>query len=77
MYEIISDMSSRQDAIEERLTNLEDKLQALQVQNYFFYIILILYFLIIKFKLINVSFSYQTIKKNKIKTRTIWRVCQI
>lgn len=56
-------MSSRQDAIEERLTNLEDKLQALQVQNYFFYIILILYFLIIKFKLINVSFSYQTIKK--------------
>lgn len=29
-------MSSRQDAIEERLTNLEDKLQALQVQNYFF-----------------------------------------
>lgn len=77
MYEIISDMSSRQDAIEERLTNLEDKLQALQVQNYFFYIILILYFLIIKFKLINVSFSYQTIQKNKIKTRTIWRVCQI
>ncbi|TMW51548.1 hypothetical protein DOY81_003379 [Sarcophaga bullata] len=31
VYEIISDMSSRQDAIEERLTNLEDKLQALQV----------------------------------------------
>ncbi|XP_049310584.1 small conductance calcium-activated potassium channel protein isoform X9 [Bactrocera dorsalis] len=30
VYEIISDMSSRQDAIEERLTNLEDKLQSLQ-----------------------------------------------
>lgn len=35
MYEIISDMSSRQDAIDERLTNLEDKLQALQVQIFF------------------------------------------
>lgn len=31
VYEIISDMSSRQDAIEERLTNLEDKMQTLQV----------------------------------------------
>uniref|UniRef100_A0A1B0AE54 Potassium channel domain-containing protein n=1 Tax=Glossina pallidipes TaxID=7398 RepID=A0A1B0AE54_GLOPL len=30
VYEIISDMSSRQDTIEERLTNLEEKLQALQ-----------------------------------------------
>uniref|UniRef100_T1GRY1 Calmodulin-binding domain-containing protein n=1 Tax=Megaselia scalaris TaxID=36166 RepID=T1GRY1_MEGSC len=30
VYEIISDMSSRQDAIEERLTNLEDKMQTLQ-----------------------------------------------
>lgn len=32
VYEIISDMSSRQDAIEERLTNLEDKMQSLQVR---------------------------------------------
>lgn len=31
VYEIISDMSSRQDAIEERLTNLEDKMQSIQV----------------------------------------------
>lgn len=31
VYEIISDMSSRQDSIEERLNSLEDKLQALQV----------------------------------------------
>ncbi|XP_032296064.1 small conductance calcium-activated potassium channel protein isoform X3 [Drosophila virilis] len=30
VYEIISEMSSRQDAIEERLTNLEDKMQSLQ-----------------------------------------------
>ncbi|XP_067638120.1 small conductance calcium-activated potassium channel protein isoform X3 [Eurosta solidaginis] len=30
VYEIISDMSSRQDAIEERLTSLEDKLQSIQ-----------------------------------------------
>lgn len=32
MYEIVSDMSTRQDAVEERLSNLEDKLQTLQVQ---------------------------------------------
>lgn len=32
VYEIISDMSSRQDAIEERLTNLEDKMQSIQVR---------------------------------------------
>lgn len=31
VYEIVSDMSSRQDALEERLSSLEDKLQALQV----------------------------------------------
>lgn len=31
VYEIVSDMSSRQDAVEERLSSLEDKLQALQV----------------------------------------------
>lgn len=31
VYEIISDMSSRQDSIEERLTGLEEKLQNLQV----------------------------------------------
>ncbi|KAL5275115.1 KCNN2 family protein [Megaselia abdita] len=30
VYEIISDMSSRQDAIDERLTSLEDKMQTLQ-----------------------------------------------
>ncbi|XP_037903330.1 small conductance calcium-activated potassium channel protein isoform X3 [Hermetia illucens] len=30
VYEIISDMSTRQDAIEERLSSLEDKMQALQ-----------------------------------------------
>lgn len=32
VYEIVSDMSSRQDAVEERLTNLEDKIQTLQVR---------------------------------------------
>ncbi|CAO1420117.1 unnamed protein product [Diamesa hyperborea] len=32
VYEIVSDMSSRQDALEERLSSLEDKLQALQDQ---------------------------------------------
>lgn len=31
MYEIVSDMSTRQDALEERLSSLEDKLQGLQV----------------------------------------------
>lgn len=31
VYEIVSDMSSRQDAVEERLSSLEDKMQALQV----------------------------------------------
>lgn len=31
VYEIVSDMSSRQDALEERLSGLEDKLQTLQV----------------------------------------------
>uniref|UniRef100_A0A1A9WAW0 Calmodulin-binding domain-containing protein n=1 Tax=Glossina brevipalpis TaxID=37001 RepID=A0A1A9WAW0_9MUSC len=43
VYEIISDMSSRQDTIEERLTNLEDKLQALQVD--FNYLKCLQYFL--------------------------------
>lgn len=33
VYEIVSDMSTRQDAVEERLSNLEDKLQTLQVRN--------------------------------------------
>ena len=32
MYEIVSDMSSRQDTLEERLTSLEDKLAAIQEQ---------------------------------------------
>lgn len=32
MYEIVSDMSSRQDALEDRLTTVEDKLSALQEQ---------------------------------------------
>uniref|UniRef100_A0A6B2E5N5 Putative calcium-activated potassium channel n=1 Tax=Phlebotomus kandelakii TaxID=1109342 RepID=A0A6B2E5N5_9DIPT len=32
VYEIVSDMSSRQDAVEERLSSLEDKLQSLQEQ---------------------------------------------
>ncbi|XP_070504028.1 small conductance calcium-activated potassium channel protein-like isoform X3 [Chironomus tepperi] len=32
VYEIVSDMSSRQDALEERLSGLEDKLQTLQEQ---------------------------------------------
>lgn len=31
VYEIVSDMSTRQDALEERLSSLEDKLQGLQV----------------------------------------------
>lgn len=31
VYEIVSDMSSRQDAVEERLSSLEDKMQGLQV----------------------------------------------
>lgn len=32
MYEIVSDMSTRQDALEERLVSLDDKLTALQEQ---------------------------------------------
>lgn len=34
VYEIVSDMSARQDALEERLSSLEDKLQGLQVSTY-------------------------------------------
>ncbi|XP_031637769.1 small conductance calcium-activated potassium channel protein-like [Contarinia nasturtii] len=33
VYEIVSEMSSRQKAVEERLTNLEDKIQTLQVKS--------------------------------------------
>lgn len=33
VYEIVSDMSTRQDALEERLSSLEDKLQGLQVSD--------------------------------------------
>lgn len=33
VYEIVSDMSTRQDAVDERLSSLEDKLQSLQVMN--------------------------------------------
>lgn len=32
VYEIVSDMSTRQDALEERITSLEDKIQAVQVK---------------------------------------------
>lgn len=32
VYEIVSDMSTRQDTLEDRLTNMEDKLVALQEQ---------------------------------------------
>lgn len=32
VYEIVSDMSSRQDALEERITSLEDKIQTVQVR---------------------------------------------
>lgn len=32
VYEIVSDMSSRQDTLEERLSSLEDKLSAIQEQ---------------------------------------------
>lgn len=35
VYEIVSDMSTRQDALEERLSSLEDKLQGLQVSMVF------------------------------------------
>lgn len=31
MYEIVSDMSNRQDTVDERLSSLEDKVQSLQV----------------------------------------------
>lgn len=31
VYEIVSDMSTRQDALEERITSLEDKIQMVQV----------------------------------------------
>jgi hypothetical protein len=34
VYEIVSDMSARQDALEERLSSLEDKLQGLQVSTW-------------------------------------------
>lgn len=33
VYEIVSDMSSRQDALEERISSLEDKIQTVQVHN--------------------------------------------
>lgn len=32
MYEIVSDMSTRQDAVDDRLSTLEDKMVALQEQ---------------------------------------------
>lgn len=32
VYEIVSDMSSRQDALEERIQNMEDKIQTVQVK---------------------------------------------
>lgn len=32
VYEIVSDMSTRQDALEERITGLEDKIQHIQVR---------------------------------------------
>lgn len=32
VYEIVSDMSGRQDAVDERLSSLEDKMQAMQVR---------------------------------------------
>lgn len=31
VYEIVSDMATRQDALEEKLTTLEEKLQTIQV----------------------------------------------
>lgn len=31
VYEIVSDMSTRQDALEERISSLEDKIQMVQV----------------------------------------------
>lgn len=40
VYEIVSDMSSRQDAVEERLSSLEDKMQALQVKFKIYFFIL-------------------------------------
>lgn len=32
VYEIVSDMSTRQDALEERIQSLEDKIQLVQVR---------------------------------------------
>lgn len=32
VYEIVSDMSTRQDALEERISSLEDKIQTVQVR---------------------------------------------
>lgn len=32
VYEIVSDMSSRQDVLEEKITHLEDKIKAVQVK---------------------------------------------
>jgi cob(I)alamin adenosyltransferase len=32
VYEIVSDMSSRQDILEEKITHLEDKIKAVQVK---------------------------------------------
>lgn len=34
VYELVSDMSTRQDALEDRLSMLEDKLQAIQVSGF-------------------------------------------
>jgi potassium intermediate/small conductance calcium-activated channel subfamily N member 3 len=33
VYEIVSDMSTRQDALEERITSLEEKIQTVQVKS--------------------------------------------
>lgn len=33
VYEIVSDMATRQDALDERITGLEDKIQHIQVRN--------------------------------------------
>lgn len=36
VYEIVSDMATRQDALEERITGLEDKIQHIQVRKLFY-----------------------------------------
>lgn len=35
VYEIVSDMSTRQDALEERITSMEEKIQLVQVRKIF------------------------------------------